>query len=358
MQAHSEVYDGLNLPPPTPGPGIKKRNDAYVDDANTWAGQLEQEPDVVEKVLYKLKLGAQSLTDLQDVSGGAMAFYKCFIQLMAWKNGPNRLELRREFTDEFTLCNPKGAPSLITILRPDEANEGLGYHFAVDANQKHEFSSRYGKISSICKAAQTSRLNYHEAFKLLNQRLLAQTKYGLHLSQYTAKQCQAISVLINSTFLPLLHLHRKMPRAVLWGPLDMGGTALNTNTMSLQAQCAVKYLTRIIRWDDIVSRDVIAAINALQIASGLGTQVLEATNIPLKYVGVGWLINLRDMLREINAGIWVEKAWRPQQQRQSDMAIMDAFASDPDITRLMMILANEYRMWLRVIYVSELANVE
>jgi hypothetical protein len=64
MQAHSEVYDGLDLPPPAPGPGIRKRNDAYVDDANTWAGQLEREPDVVEKVLYKLKLGAQSLTDL------------------------------------------------------------------------------------------------------------------------------------------------------------------------------------------------------------------------------------------------------------------------------------------------------
>jgi hypothetical protein len=70
-----------------------------------------------------------------------------------------------------------------------------------------------------------------------------------------------------------------MPRAVLWGPLDMGGTALNTNTLSLQAQCAVKYLTRIIRWDDIVSRDVIAAINALQLASGLGSQVLEYTKV-------------------------------------------------------------------------------
>jgi hypothetical protein len=62
MQAHSEVFEGLDLPPPAPGPGIKKRNDAYVDDANTWAGQLEREPDAVEKVLYRLKSGAQSLT--------------------------------------------------------------------------------------------------------------------------------------------------------------------------------------------------------------------------------------------------------------------------------------------------------
>jgi predicted kinase len=58
------------------------------------------------------------------------------------------------------------------------------------------------------------------------------------------------------------------------------------------------------------------------------------------------------MLQRIDAGVWIEKAWRTQQQRQNDMAIMDAFASDPEITPLMMILANEYRMWLRVIYVS------
>ncbi len=119
MQAHSRVYKGLDLPPPTLGPGIRKRNDAYVDDANTWAGQLEREPDVVEKVLHDLKEGAQSLTDLQDVSGGAMAFYKCFIQLMAWQAGSNTLELKTQFDNEFTLRDPEGAPSLIGILRLD-----------------------------------------------------------------------------------------------------------------------------------------------------------------------------------------------------------------------------------------------
>jgi hypothetical protein len=151
-----------------------------------------------------------------------------------------------------------------------------------------------------------------------------------------------------------------MSRAVIWGPIGMGGTALNTNILSLQAQCAAKYLVMIIRWDDIVSKDVIAATNALlQLASGLGTQVLENTAMSIKYVGEGWLINLRDMLRNINAaGVWIEKAWRPQKQRQHDQAIMDAFNADSDITPLTMILANEFRMWMRVTYVSELANLE
>ena len=60
-----------------------------------------------------------------------------------------------------------------------------------------------------------------------------------------------------------------------------------------------------------MSRDVIAAVNALQLVPGLGTQVLEYTMISTKYVGEGWLLTLRDMLRIFNAEVWIKKAWRP-----------------------------------------------
>lgn len=63
-----------------------------------------------------------------------------------------------------------------------------------------------------------------------------------------------------------------------------------------------------------MSRDVIAAVNALQLVSGFGTQVLEYMMISTKYVGEGWLLTLRDMLRIINAEVWIKKAWRPHQQ--------------------------------------------
>lgn len=79
-----------------------------------------------------------------------------------------------------------------------------------------EFRSRRQKIAEICtRRAQSSRLSYREAYDLLNTRLLAQQiKYGLYVSQFTAKICKILSILINQTFLPLLHIHWKMPRAV------------------------------------------------------------------------------------------------------------------------------------------------
>jgi hypothetical protein len=45
-----------------------------------------------------------------------------------------------------------------------------------------------------------------EGLSLLNARLLAQTKYGLHLSQFPPDKCQQLSVIINESILPILNL--------------------------------------------------------------------------------------------------------------------------------------------------------
>jgi hypothetical protein len=113
---------------------------------------------------------------------------------------------------------------------------------AVDANQKGEGTARMAKIKHTCTGTQSACLNFDEAYQLLDRRLLSQTKYGLNLSQYNPKECKPMTVLINGTFLPLLNIHRKMKREVVWGPLKMGGLGLNTKLYSLQCQCAVNAL--------------------------------------------------------------------------------------------------------------------
>jgi hypothetical protein len=193
---------------------------------------------------------------------------------------------------------------------------------AVDASQEDEYVSRTKKIEHICNGAKSSRLTFKEAKQLLEQRLLMQTKYGLYLSQFTKKQCQPLTVLTNDTFLPKLHIHRKMKRAVVWGPISHGGLGLNTNIYSVQCQCAMSYLMRTMRWDDIVANDILVTLNAFQMASGFLTPVLEDTTTPIDYVDKGWIPHLRNMLRMIDGGVWIEKAWHPKRQRQFDYCLL------------------------------------
>jgi hypothetical protein len=111
------------------------------------------------------------------------------------------------------------------------------------------------------------------------------------------------------------------------------------------------------RWDEIVANDILVVTDAFQIASGFESPVLENTMTPIEYVCNGWIPHLRKMLRKIEGSIWIEKAWSPKRQRQYDQAIMEVFANNPSITPMMLKIVNELRMWLRVIFISELADV-
>jgi hypothetical protein len=358
MDAHKSMYGGVELPSPVLGPCIRKINNGYVDDVNTFSASMETGLLAEEDTLYRLERGAQSLTDLNDTSGGATAFHKCATQLLSWRSDGRRLVINDNSELKIKLKDVNGATSYITSLGPQVANKGLGYFMTVSASQGTEFSERKGKITYICQAAQSASLSYEEALRLLNSRLLAQTKYGLHLSQFTEKQCHSLSVVINKTFLPLLHVHRKMKRAVVWGPKGLGGMNLNTNIWSLQAQCAAQHLVRVIRWNVIVADDFITTLNAYQMVTGFSTPVLEECRVKIEYAGNGWIPMLRNMFREIDAGIKIERAWRPQKQRQHDVALMEVFAQESDLTVRTLELANEYRIWMRVIFLSELADVD
>jgi hypothetical protein len=229
LDAHESMYEGITLPSPSVPRAIKKRNDGYVDDVNTWAASMECDGNATDHTIYLLNKGSQSLTDLNEVGGGSTAFHKSVSQLLAWKSNGRFLEIDYDRVGEVILQDNKGAPSKIAQLRPDKGNAGLGYMMAVDASQRDEFENRKSKIFQICVGAQSSRLSFKEAKQLLEQRLLMQTKYGLHLSQFTEKQCKELTVRINATFLPKLHIHSKMKRAVVWGPRSLGGLGLNTD---------------------------------------------------------------------------------------------------------------------------------
>jgi hypothetical protein len=110
------------------------------------------------------------------------------------------------------------------------------------------------------------------------------------------------------------------------------------------------------RWNKTVANDILVTLDAFQIVSGFGTPALEDTTTPIDYAGQGWIPHLRTMLRKINGGVWLEKAWRPSKQRQYDSPIMETFAQHPSITPMMLVLANELRMWWGVIYTEGISQ--
>jgi hypothetical protein len=68
------------------------------------------------------------------------------------------------------------------------------------------------------------------------------------------------------------------------------------------------------------------------------------------------IVHLRERLREAKGSIVVDDIWLPALQRLKDMAIMEAIALLPGITKREMEHVNQCRKWLRVITIAEMAS--
>ena len=63
-------------------------------------------------------------------------------------------------------------------------------------------------------------------------------------------------------------------------------------------------------------------------------------------------------MKTLDAMIWIEDIWRPVNQRENDVGIMDAVLGIPGINEAQLRAVNMCRIYLRVIMVSDMANAQ
>ena len=234
-------------------------------------------------------------------------------------------------------------------------NVGLGFSQCPDGNMNHEYESRRKKIQHMCQAAVSMHLTQREAYTMLTRRLDPQTTYGMRLSQFTTAQCHKLDVMVMRTFLPLLVVNRSSPRAMVHGPIQYGGMGIQKHSAG-QDKWGIHYMLQTLRWNKEPAQHVLAVLNTFQQASGFVSKVLSCPEIPIDYVGKGWVRHTRDRLRILKGRLEVEDAWAPKSQRVHDESIMELISFNGEIKLKERELANECRIWMGVTCISELAN--
>ena len=113
-----------------------------------------------------------------------------------------------------------------------------------------------------------------------------------------------------SIFLPLLKVNQSTPRALVHRPLQYGGMGVLKHS-ALRDQWGIQYFMQTLRWDDIVSNDLITTLDAYQLASSFVTQVMMIPEIGIEYLSFGWVPHLRKCLSVLDGRISIKKAWAP-----------------------------------------------
>ena len=100
------------------------------------------------------------------------------------------------------------------------------------------------------------------------------------------------------------------------------------------------------------------SLDAYQLASGFVSCVMLIPTIQITYLSAGWIPHLRMRLSALDGCLSIEKAWVLHLQQQDDDSIMEVIADSKGLTPKEKQLANEMRIWLRVICILDLADVE
>jgi hypothetical protein len=239
--------------------------------------------------------------------------------------------------------------------------KGLGCRLAVDGSQSgtpdHEFETRKAQCTEFAARCLPARLDPDECHSVIVQRVIPAVGYPMAVTRFTPNQCQQLNSTINKVLLPKMKINRKMPLAIIYSPLRLGG--LNWPSFQVKQDCdSILTLIKHLRHDETVANDIKVALSAWQLVSGLCTPFLETVNPQLTYLGEGWLPHMRDHLSAIDGNIWIEDQWSPQLQRQGDKSIMSVLLTIPGITKGILKSANYVRLYLRVITVSDLTNIQ
>ena len=111
-------------------------------------------------------------------------------------------------------------------------------------NMTPQFKAIMGKTQDLTtKLRRGSALRASEVWLALTTRTLSVVTFTLALTTFTVKQCKRISVILEDAVLPQMGISRKMKKAVLYAPPELGGLGL-PNVCLIQDQKNIQHLVR------------------------------------------------------------------------------------------------------------------
>jgi hypothetical protein len=241
IQAHKSYTPGLTLESPTIHQEITHHNIAYVDNANGHVSADYHSEDPILEVVEKMNISAQGWNDVNNLTGGSLAYHKTKWQMIAWEEQGSIMQLRQTTTQKLRINDWTGAPNTIKYGPTDKPNIGQWYHLWPNGDQHHQHEHTYNSIKQLCNNVAAANLTEQEARQAVTQCLVPKLHYPLHLSSFTQKQTDNINTIVRRTFLPPMRFNRHLPSVVLYGPMSMGGMGF-PEVYTMQDQAQIPYI--------------------------------------------------------------------------------------------------------------------
>ena len=337
---------------------------SYVDDNTIVVGF--EDMTTREEILNTLKSNLASWRRLLQLTGGDIDVVKSKWCAMRWKYCKNwgvaTIESAKEFTGEVGLISTSsGKPQIQQLERmePNQADRVLGVRLPLDGNMKIEYLYRCKQIREFSKKVSDAPLDERDAWIIYESRYRAIIRYPLPVTQFTTKQCNKIQQPFINTILPKMGINRHTPRAVIYGPMSMGGLELmdlRIEQVSTQWDTTKGHLRR----GDRAGMGMHITANDTQVEVGSSAPFYTLDPKVCDYVtkNTRWRY-LWEATNELGLEIKVYQFWTPKPANDKDRNIMDTAMEDEYLVNSkwpLLLHINLCRLYVRAFYISDLTR--
>ena len=291
-------------------------------------------------------------------NGGLLELSKCYWLLVAWKwvRGIPRLKTKEEAAATMILRQTE-TNNDVTIPRKTvkEAPKVLGCHVAADGSWAKEVGKWTMEGIKFAKKVNDANFTRTCGSKVYPSLWISRLRYIAQVVCFTQEQSHQVNVKVVKACLPAAGYNRNFPRKVVYGPQLYGGMEWET-CRSLQILEKIKFFITHVRRQDRLGKMLQILVESLQLQSGLIEPILETKIEWKKWVDTTWIHNLREGLDQINGSL-VTSFHKIPTPRQYDRSIMEIFATR-NLSAKVMNSLNRCRVYLQVIFVSDIANFE
>ena len=298
------------------------------------------------------------------ITGGDLAVSKCTVSLMKWEwsstTGIPRMMSKKSAPGTICINDiTEGSHETVSLrrLEPYESEKQLGIIMPLDGNFRQEYERRLQQSSNLGKLLYRSPLNTFESTVVYRMYYIPKINFPLSLTQFTKKQCEEIQKQFYKYALPKMGINRNTPRALIFGPSQLGGLEFN-DLYCEQLHQHISRLTQHIRRNDFAGKAFLCNMNAFSILIGSSFPLFEIS--PYKYgyamqtstVYYLWTITYHWKIRiSLNT-----EQCNPQRFQGEVHTIMDDAVNDTELrynsSKLNAI--NECRLYHGLIYPSEM----
>jgi ribonuclease HI len=337
----------------------------YVDDNTPGINDAEDAtPEPEGAMIQRAQTNAQSWANLLSGSGGALEPSKCFTYIVRhdWKSGrpslrkPEDIATRVVLQDSITLQQ-----YTLACVDPHIGTRSLGIRMAPSGTFETEYLHRFSQAKAMAHNMISAKFSHAAADLAFRSIITPAIEYPLGMVHFTSKQCHQIQSQILRATLPKMGYSRTLPRAIVFGPAELGGIGLHEHYIE---QC-IQHITTMmghIRQPGRTGDMIRCTLRWQQRLAGTTVPILEQPSQNLKpLLETGWITAVRDSLHATGLTLQFtdpseQSGPTEQKLREFDEHIMDKLLTRYSGAALYKI--NACRLYLRVSRLSEITSAD